>query len=131
MTSESYGVRYATILVPDDFSEAADEALRRAAEIARSSGAALHLLHVREPGEEAPQLAERAAKFGAHPHLREGRPAHAICGLAVEIEADLIVMATHRGGTFARALVSSAVVRTLRHAPCEVLVVPAGERELD
>jgi nucleotide-binding universal stress UspA family protein len=113
------------ILVPYDFSPAAATALRRAVEIAATTGAALHLLHARLPGEEARSLADIAAPHGATIHVRDDRAAHAICALAVEIGADLIVMATHRDESFARALVSSAVVRTIRHAPCEVLIVPS------
>jgi len=127
-SAKSDALGFQTILVPVDFSAASAAALSRAASIAAAIGGALHLLHVRQPGDEGHALVELAAKYRAEAHVRDDGPAHAICAVAVEIEADLIVMATHRDADFARALVSSAVVRTIRHAPCAVLVVPGHAR---
>jgi nucleotide-binding universal stress UspA family protein len=122
---------FRTILVPYDFSEASSIALQRGAGIAAASGGALHLLHVRQPGDDAHSLEKLAAQHGAVAHVRDDGPAHAICSVAVELGADLIVMATHRDEGFARALVSSVVVRTIRHAPCAVLIVPGAAVETE
>lgn len=57
--------------------------------------------------------------------------AGAICEIAQELDADLIVMGTHGRTGIAHAIVGSIAERTLRHAPCSVLTVRAEEDEDD
>ena len=53
-----------------------------------------------------------------------GPPHLAIVRHAEEIEADLIVCATHGHGPIGHALMGSTTERVLHRAPCPVLVVP-------
>ncbi len=63
-------------------------------------------------------------------HFRTGRPDRAIVGLAHELDADLIVVATHPTGRLRRLLGGSTADRVARSAPCPVVVVrPKREDE--
>lgn len=53
-------------------------------------------------------------------------PADGIVDLAKELNADLIVMASHGRSGLTRVLIGSVAERVLRHAPCPVLIVPVG-----
>lgn len=53
-----------------------------------------------------------------------GEPGHALREFAREINADLIVTATHGRGLFDRMIQGSVAVELLRHAPCSFLCVP-------
>ena len=55
-------------------------------------------------------------------HIRAGRPFDEICRVAGEIEADLIVLATHGRTGWERALMGSTAEKIVRHAPCPVFV---------
>lgn len=68
-------------------------------------------------------LTKLAAEFGnAEGELREGNPANEILKLAEEIEADCIVIASHRPG-FGDYLIGSTAARVVRHARCSVMVL--------
>lgn len=56
-------------------------------------------------------------------HFRVGRPDRAIVGLANELGADLIVVATHPTSRLQRLLGGSTADRVARNAPCPVVVV--------
>ncbi|NDC37297.1 MAG: universal stress protein [Proteobacteria bacterium] len=51
-------------------------------------------------------------------------PADGILAIAKDIDADLIVIASHGRSGVRRVLLGSVAERVLRHAPCPVLVVP-------
>ncbi len=141
------------ILFPTDFTEHAYAALPWAQKMAQEHGAAIHLLHVLPDlpvaGEVAMYFADGAfmpEAFAAAARTRLeteakrfpgmwrpckletrlGDPASTIDDYAREIGADLIVMSTHQPGWWERLFVGSVAERTLRHAPCPVLVVPVG-----
>jgi len=60
-------------------------------------------------------------------HLRRSDPTLAIVQLAVDVEADLVVVGTHGRGWLAHFLLGSVAEGVVRRAPCPVLVVrPAG-----
>lgn len=68
-------------------------------------------------------LTKLAAEFGnAEGILREGNPANEILALAEEIDADCIVIASHRPG-FGDYLIGSTAARVVRHAHCSVMVL--------
>jgi nucleotide-binding universal stress UspA family protein len=143
--------RITRILVPTDFSPAADEALAYARTIADAFGASLHLLHVFEdpyttavyapevysvvpPGfrEAALQDAERRLNErlridenarGATTDISIGPPAKEIVRCAEERNIDLIVMGTHGRSGLAHLLLGSVAERVVRTAPCAVLTV--------
>jgi nucleotide-binding universal stress UspA family protein len=61
-------------------------------------------------------------------HLRQDlSPADAICTLARELPASLILVGTHGRTGLARAFTGSVAERVVRHAPCPVLTVRSTE----
>ena len=135
-----------TILVPIDFSPASMEMLGYAAEFAKRFEAAVHLIHVYPPdeaglvpgaGDLMPQTAEELFCHQLSPshrekvgslspcncHTRSGAAYQAICELAREIKADLIVLATRGHTGLKRVLLGSTAERVVRVASCAVLVV--------
>jgi nucleotide-binding universal stress UspA family protein len=147
-------IQHGKIVVRTDFSEQADEALRRAGVLAGQFGAEVHLVHVLEPAvffetdlisvypmekivdamrEGArKRLAKQAdaVEFDVITHLNEamGDPSRAICDFVEELPADLIVVGRHgRQGILDHMLIGSTAERVIRHAPCSVLVtMPHG-----
>ncbi len=55
--------------------------------------------------------------------ITEGRPADAICALAKEISADMIVMGSHSRPGLRHVFLGSVAEKVLRSAPCPVLIV--------
>jgi nucleotide-binding universal stress UspA family protein len=146
------------ILVPTDFSEHSEHALRYAASLGERFGATLHLLHVLtlhglEGPLEADQIpdldpfleaADKAARSQLDAGARHGGEAEArvvkavargvnaweqILEYARQESIDMIVMAMHSGSGLARYLIGSVTERVLRFAPCPVLVVEKGDRD--
>lgn len=138
--------RPATILVPTDFSYAADRALHYAVQLARRQRARVALLHVVAPAAipnvfltsirtDLPQLAELsgehlarlARRMGIRPKraaVKTGHAAEEIIRFADEIGADLIVIGARGHSKLDRLLLGTTAERVVRHARCPVLVVP-------
>jgi len=144
------------ILVPVDFSEPSQAALAYAAELAKSFGAVVDVLHVWEvpsflPARElaiegsADQALVDVVKQNSETQLeafvREatkrgvavqkswaelGSPAHSIVDRAAEGGYDLIVIGTHGRTGLSRVLIGSVAERVVRHARCPVLSVRTG-----
>jgi nucleotide-binding universal stress UspA family protein len=142
-----------TILCPTDFSEPADHALAAAQSLAQQFDARLVVVHVIEPMQvvPAPQVgttpafdvahylgamrehgermlseqvvAMRAAGIDADWRLAEGSVADKVVELAVQEEADLIVIATHGRSGFKRFFLGSVADRVVHHATCPVLTI--------
>ncbi len=144
------------VLVPYDFSDYSELALRYALSFAQEYQAELHLLHVlpphtvREPeiawyprqGESAYHNAalrlQRAVPPEAHlwctiKHVvSEGHPYREVLNYADKNGIDLISIGAHGAGFGMRALFGSNVDRVLRQAPCPVLVArPLKPQSLD
>ena len=142
------------ILCPIDFSPGSREALVSAAELARQSNAMLALVYVSELSswqaitgfQLVPDVVQQMAdseeveleKWKAHAkelgvekvvtHLRSGAPWDQIVTVARDDrEIDLIVMGTHGRTGLKHALLGSVAEKTVRHAPCPVLVVRTRE----
>lgn len=143
---------YKRILVGTDGSPTADTAIRHAARLARSMGAALHVLSAYNPPDpkqvsrwvqEAPaeftglitgtsaaeaaiERGQRAAKeegIAADARFEEGDPADVLIGTAERDGIDLIIVG-NRGMTGAkRFLLGSVPHKVSHHAPCDVLIV--------
>ena len=144
------------ILVPTDFSDASQNALKYGMALAENFGAALHVLHVIvdpfviPPGGEGyfppsdlPQQLEKTSRA----HLEQwvpadwrrgrevtlecihGTPFVEVVRYAREKEIDLIVMGTHGRGAIAHMLLGSVAERVVRKAPCPVLTVRPKEHE--
>jgi len=144
------------ILCAVDFSDPSREALRAAAELARTSKAALILTHVWQAPlwttdygiqlpsdallearrtEEAKLASWRveAQQLGAGDvtiKLARGVPWDEIVATARDDKAiDLIVLGTHGRTGVRRALIGSVAERVVRHVPCTVMVVGSRERD--
>jgi nucleotide-binding universal stress UspA family protein len=134
------------VLVPYDFSDYSELALKYALSFAQEYQAELHLLHVLparsangpeiawypDQGESAYHHAtgrlQRAVPSEAQlwcniKHVvSEGQPYREILSYAERNEIDLICLGAHGAGFGMRALFGSNVDRVLRQAPCPVLV---------
>ena len=138
------------IIVPTDFSPLCEPALRTAADLALREGASIHLVHaVRLPIFHTPydinvpqavwdDLGRNARErmYESQLWLEEAgveevdlivsdahRPEETIRRSALDLEADLVVMATHGRRGVKHALMGSITARTLRVAPVPVLTV--------
>lgn len=144
-----------TILVPTDFSECSEAAVKYGAALAKAFGATLHLLNVvQDPytlpwgadGFAAPigdMLADWEAQaksrlievvprtVGANPVVttRIGSPYTEIVRYAAQQRVDLIVLGTHGRGAIGHLLLGSVAERVVRTAPCPVLTVRHPQRE--
>ena len=143
---------YGSIVVGTDGSETAGEAVRQAAELAKSVGAKVHLVsayspvpdaRLREERKDAPEdiqwsinpredveanlreASESVSQAGVavETYSREGDPADAILDVAEETDADL-VMVGNRGMTGARRFLLGSVPNKIsHHATCSVLII--------
>ena len=144
------------ILVPTDFSEASEAAMKYARAFAENFGATLHVLHVMEdpfiyaPTSESYVVpiqfydemqkvaldrlnkvltdADRE-KFHAKLVTLKGSPFVEIVRYAKTEDIDLIVLGTHGRGPIAHMLLGSVAERVVRKAPCPVLTVRHPEHE--
>lgn len=143
------------ILVPVDFSECSNRALDYALAFAGQCDARLILLHVVEPAaypesymlvatalddlnQDLLRRAERRLaeisrdKIGGRVKceslVRTGQAYAEIAAAARELEADLIILATHGYTGLKHVLLGSTAERVVRHAPCPVLTVRDPER---
>ncbi len=143
--------RLTTILLATDGSPTAAEAGRAAVALARSNGAALHVVHVWQvPAEYAPRsigaidhayiaaiheeqgrqtlaaalaLLDEAGGTVAEAELRRGRPATEVLAEADIAGADLIVTGSRGFGPAKRVLLGSVAEGIVRGAACPVLTV--------
>ena len=148
-------IKLKTILVPTDFSECSDAAVKYGYALAEAFGATLHLLNVVQDPYTMPWAAEGfAAPIGdlladweahAKRRLAESVPAAAasktvvktqvgsphpeIVRYAVEQGIDLIVLGTHGRGPLGHMLLGSVAERVVRTAPCPVLTVRHPQHE--
>jgi nucleotide-binding universal stress UspA family protein len=138
------------IIVPTDFSEVSDIAERSAVALATQDGAAIHLLHVirlpffhttydlnvpeaiweglrrdaDQQMEEARMKLEKCGAVDVRELVSESlQPAEAIAKSARELDADLVVMATHGHQGIKHAMIGSVTERTARTCPVPVLSV--------
>lgn len=140
------------IVCPTDFSPTADRAVAYAAEMARSFGAELLLLHV------VPEMTYPLRSFGmasAFPHLRDelhlraaeelqkvkatiaganvstllrdGEAHVQVLECAKEIGADLVVMGTHGHTGLRHAFLGSTAEKVVRLSECPVLTVRTSD----
>jgi nucleotide-binding universal stress UspA family protein len=140
------------ILVPHDFSDTSEAAVRYATALAHNFGAKLYLLHVSDKAKfematEFPlgldgtledAVRERLVKilspreqmeFKPAFEFRSGAPAMEIIRYAKAENIDLIVMGTHGRGFVAHVVLGSVAEKVVRTAPCPVLTVRNPEHE--
>jgi nucleotide-binding universal stress UspA family protein len=137
-----------SIVVGTDGSPGAEAAVERAAEVARGTGARVHLVTAypdvpsyrermgssakREPidlQQVADSVLARAAGtlsgIEVETHSREGDPAQVIAEVAEEQDADLIVVGDRGLTGLERFLLGSVSSKLSHHAPCSVMIVRA------
>jgi nucleotide-binding universal stress UspA family protein len=140
-----------TILVPTDFSETSEVAVRYGKSLAETFGAALHVIHVvQEPfaqpwaveaygfslatlQEEWQRDASARVEGILTPEERTalnatlttvlGHPYVEILRYAQDHSVDLIVLGTHGRGPLGHLVMGSVAERVVRKAPCPVLTV--------
>jgi nucleotide-binding universal stress UspA family protein len=146
-----------TVLVPTDFSDASESALRYGKAMAEKFGATLHVVHVMEDllahawaaevyVSSMPQLRDEIEKesrlrlgalltdaerqtFRAETALLAGNPFLEIIRYAKTHSIDLIVMGTHGRGPIAHMLLGSVAEKVVRKSPCPVLTVREAQHE--
>ena len=144
------------VLVATDFSAPSQVALNYGRDLARSSGATLHLLHViqeiptyygSEVGLEVANIEKNielsvqreldAALAGQDAGVKvrtamshAANIAEAINAYAAANHVDIIVVGTHGRGAVSRFLMGSVAERVVRSAPCPVLTVHAHEGDV-
>jgi nucleotide-binding universal stress UspA family protein len=146
-----------TVLVPTDFSDASESALRYGKAMAEKFGATLHVVHVMEDllahawaaevyVSSMPQLRDEIEKesrqrlgalltdterkaFRAETALLAGNPFLEIIRYAKAHNVDLIVMGTHGRGPIAHMLLGSVAEKVVRKSPCPVLTVREAQHE--
>jgi nucleotide-binding universal stress UspA family protein len=142
-------MKFKKILLPTDFSESAEQALRQAVALALLTKAELHifhavLLHADDPqhlqtvlkgytehvNEEARKILEKKSgeigRRGLQVSISTARsvsPFEAIMDAVENIQPDIIVMGTHGRTGVGRLLLGSVTEKVLRHSPTHVLTV--------
>jgi nucleotide-binding universal stress UspA family protein len=135
------------IVVGTDGSDTAAQALEEAADLAKSTGAMLHIVSAYVPASSGGSsnderqswmvgpdaqvdsvLNEAAGAMQAHgieskSHARRGDPADALLSVAEEQNADLIVVGNRGMAGAKRFLLGSVPNKVSHHAPCSVLIV--------
>ena len=145
-------VKQKRILVPSDFSPAANSAFKYALEYQKKFGAQINVLHVLEPacGPQFSPLVGALADLKRQPAkarkelrtwvdsaaetdpsarliVRAGLPAHEIVQAAKDLDIDLIVMATCGLTSWRYSCIGRTAEHVVRAAPCSVLVVREKE----
>jgi nucleotide-binding universal stress UspA family protein len=135
---------FETVVVGADGSDTAAEAVRQAIGLAKLTGGRLHIVTAYKPqqlrsaaGEEFAKslstgdvagsvladLASRARSSGVEveTHQVDGAPADAICEVATQVKADVIVVG-NKGMTGVRRVLGSVPNSVAHQAPCAVLI---------
>jgi nucleotide-binding universal stress UspA family protein len=147
---------YLKILVPVDFSQHAEKALKYGIALAENFEASLHVLHVMDQPvqpthyqlgdnlltmlqpdlesrtrEVLQQLLERLApkELEYSTDYVFGRAYAEIVSYAKQIDADLIVLGTHGLSGLQQFFLGSTAAKVVRHAPCPVLTVKVKEKD--
>lgn len=148
-------IKLKTVLIPVDFSECSDAAVKYGYALADAFGASVHLLNVVQDPYTLPWTSEGFAapigdlltdwKAQANRRLHEmvpttaaattlvtaqvGSPHPEIIRYAERHQIDLIVLGTHGRGPLGHMLLGSVAERVVRTAPCPVLTVRQPQRE--
>lgn len=144
-------IKLKRVLLSTDFSESAAKALPYAVSLAQEYAAELHIVHVVEDSLYYAQFVYDGAPFDptvlieglvedrkkklsevlknvpsgvkAQTHLRRGVVATEIIAAAKDIDADVLVIATHGRTGFRHLIFGSVAERVVRECPCPVLSV--------
>lgn len=143
------------ILLPLDFSEYSQYAMKYAGAIAKESGAVIEMMHVFEQQvhpafyatgktsifEIMPDISQKSFDamdtliaspykgLAIHKHVSEGNIVKEITRKAVELDIDLIVLATHGLSGIDKFLLGSTTEKVIRKTHCPVLIIKHPEHE--
>lgn len=144
-------MRLERVLFPTDFSDAAENALRHALEVARKFDARITILHVRtlfadDPNQPEFQLLDQGKYESSVEEqlamMTEGvetsdrvdtvmeRNLSAASGILTFVEdhrVDMVVMGTHGRSALSRFFLGSVAEKVVRHASCPVMTVGHGK----
>ena len=142
------------IAVGIDFTEAKGPVLAASAELAKATGAKLHVIHVIAPepafmgypayaypgvDERQEELEKeqsmlqdiidtlRAQGLDAHGYMKPGETVKSLLEFAEERDASTIIVGSHSRNFLGRLLLGSSAEGILRHSNIPVLVVPVRE----
>lgn len=126
------GERRPRILVPTDFSDAANRAVDYAFELAWELPVEVHLLNVARTTNAA-ETARRKLEHWVPDeisdqlrcHVTVGDPAPEILAYSRDLDVDMVVMGEHARGVLQRYLTRDTARELLHHAPCAVWFMPA------
>ncbi len=145
-------VGFKRIIVPIDFSDCSRKALEHATATARAHNSKLTILHVYEESfiepyvraanseEEAEEIIKEIEQVNESKYdeflntidlsgveyeklLKKGIPETEIVAIAMEQQANLIVMGTHGRSGIKHILVGSTAEEVVRNVPCDIIVV--------
>ncbi|MBK5284600.1 MAG: universal stress protein [Bacteroidia bacterium] len=141
------------VLVPIDFSELSDNAVRTATAICVRQNASMVMLHVNETtlnivspygvsymsstlrgisDTQLNKLKVIAAEINSREKIfieiaiRTGNVCESICALAEQTKTDLIVMGTHGSSGLREFFIGTSAYHVIRHSPVPVLTVPSA-----
>lgn len=126
------------IVVGYDFTEASDDALSWALELAQPLQANVHIVHIADSNDDSdPNVVERRAALArvaddAGPRVTSqlalgSDVARALVDLSEEGNADLIVVATRQMSAMRRWFLGSVANELIRAAHCPVVTVRSGD----
>jgi nucleotide-binding universal stress UspA family protein len=132
-------MQFQNILIPTDFSGAAEQAGQHTLDLAAREQAQILLLHVL-PSMGSPSTEDRRqttaeqwlhdlarhASVPVHTLVVWGDPAAEICRVATDRQCDLIAMSTHGRTGRTLDLLGSVADAVVRRAPCAVLLLRAS-----
>lgn len=143
-----------TILFPTDFTEEAVRAREYALELAKRSGADLHLMHaIEEPFDFATRIEETVqnitdevtrkfeerldiireideyATLNISYSIERGKPYASITAVAEKIDADLMIMGTKGASSFKRILYGNVTSDVILDSSIPVLTVPMNSKK--
>lgn len=145
--------KISSILIPTDFSELSESALKVGIAIAKRQNAKIILLHVidrmayLQPAEifvpevqispdHIAEIKKRIDNFAAQilidtgvqvsGKVIDGQPSDEICSYAYKKKIDLIVMGTHGSSGLKEFFIGTEVFRVVKNASCPVLTIPGN-----
>jgi universal stress protein A len=148
-------IKLQRVLVPTDFSDSSEAALKYGRAFARAFHASFYLLHIIQDPYTQPWAAEafpaplndlldqwqtqartrllesltETDRAAAIVDVRIGSPYVEIVRYAEEQQIDLIVLGTHGRGPLGHVLLGSVAEKVVRKAPCPVLTVRSAQHE--
>ena len=144
-----------SILIPTDFSELSESALKVGIDIAKRQNAEVTLLHIvdvlpvllptqvllsdpqellsrmEEKLEEISERIRKESGVKAVVKALEGTPADRICKFAYEENISLIVMGTHGFSCLREFFIGSEAFKVVKNAICPVLTIPGNWQKTD